>query len=396
MTYSRIILIVLDGFGIGEQPDAPDYGDAGANTFKHLLLANPSLELPNLFKLGLGGAAGFSPGWGGSKQQDIIASAAYGKLRQYAVGKDTLTGHLEMVGVKLDEPFKLFPDGFPNELIKELSLTIGRPIIGNKAYSGTKIIEELGEEQMRTGGVIVYTSADSVLQIAAHEDVVPVAELYQICEVARELARGEYLVGRVIARPFSGSPGNFYRTERRHDYPLPPPAITVLDQLLTAGLQVRAVGKVGDIFTGRGISTSIDVLDNADGISKIIDLIDEDWRGLLFANLNDFDTLYGHRRDAVGYAAALAEFDGQLPNIMNKMNPRDLLIITADHGNDPTFVGSDHTREYVPLLVYNSNLKGPIDLAERTSFADIGSTIAENFELEEPVIGESFWPEISL
>jgi phosphopentomutase len=299
-----------------------------------------------------------------------------------------------MMGIWLKEPFKLFPEGFPDELIEALEQKTNRPVIGNIAFSGTKIIEDLGVEQMRTGAIIVYTSADSVLQIAAHEDVVPVNELYKICEIARDLTQGEYLVGRVIARPFRGEPGSFYRTERRRDYPLPPPANTVLDSLIATGLRVEAVGKIADIFTGRGITDSVSVTGNSDGTRKIVDLLEGSWQGLLFANLNDFDTLYGHRRDVEGYAKATSEFDEQLPSIMNKMRTDDLLIITADHGNDPTFVGSDHTREYAPLLVYYPGLNRAVSLGERSTFADIGCTIADNFQLAKPLIGRSFLTEI--
>ena len=393
MVFRRIILIVLDGFGIGEQPDAAEYGDVGANTLKHILAANPNLKLPNLFQLGLGKAADiFIQNY--TSASELTLTGGYGKLRQLTAGKDTLTGHLEMMGIWLKEPFKLFPEGFPDELIEALEQKTNRPVIGNIAFSGTKIIEDLGVEQMRTGAIIVYTSADSVLQIAAHEDVVPVNELYKICEIARDLTRGEYLVGRVIARPFRGEPGSFYRTERRRDYPLPPPANTVLDSLIATGLRVEAVGKIADIFTGRGITDSVSVTGNSDGIRKIVDLLEGSWQGLLFANLNDFDTLYGHRRDVEGYAKATSEFDEQLPSIMNKMRTDDLLIITADHGNDPTFVGSDHTREYAPLLVYYPGLNRAVSLGERSTFADIGCTIADNFQLAKPLIGRSFLTKI--
>ena len=393
MVFRRIILIVLDGFGIGEQPDAAEYGDVGANTLKHILAANPNLKLPNLFQLGLGKAADiFIQNY--TSASELTLTGGYGKLRQLTAGKDTLTGHLEMMGIWLKEPFKLFPEGFPDELIEALEQKTNRPVIGNIAFSGTKIIEDLGVEQMRTGAIIVYTSADSVLQIAAHEDVVPVNELYKICEIARDLTRGEYLVGRVIARPFRGEPGSFYRTERRRDYPLPPPANTVLDSLIATGLRVEAVGKIADIFTGRGITDSVSVTGNSDGTRKIVDLLEGSWQGLLFANLNDFDTLYGHRRDVEGYAKATSEFDEQLPSIMNKMRTDDLLIITADHGNDPTFVGSDHTREYAPLLVYYPGLNRAVSLGERSTFADIGCTIADNFQLAKPLIGRSFLTEI--
>ena len=393
MVFRRIILIVLDGFGIGEQPDAAEYGDVGANTLKHILAANPNLKLPNLFQLGLGKAAEiFIQNYTSASEPTL--TGGYGKLRQLAAGKDTLTGHLEMMGIWLKEPFKLFPEGFPDVLIEALEQKINRPVIGNIAFSGTKIIEDLGVEQMRTGAIIVYTSADSVLQIAAHEDVVPVNELYKICEIARDLTQGEYLVGRVIARPFRGEPGSFYRTERRRDYPLPPPANTVLDSLIATGLRVEAVGKIADIFTGRGITDSVSVTGNSDGTRKIVDLLEGSWQGLLFANLNDFDTLYGHRRDVEGYAKATSEFDEQLPSIMNKMRTDDLLIITADHGNDPTFVGSDHTREYAPLLVYYPGLNRAVSLGERSTFADIGCTIADNFQLAKPLIGRSFLTEI--
>jgi phosphopentomutase len=390
MVYERIILIILDGFGIGAQPDAADFGDAGADTFAHLLKTIPKLDLPNLYGLGLAKTAGVKSG----VSIDVIG--AYGKMRQISSGKDTLTGHWEMMGVDLKTPFKCYPEGFSQELISEIEEQIGRKVIGNKVASGTKIIEELGAEHLETGSIILYTSADSVLQLAAHEEIIPISELYRICTIVRAIMVVENQIGRVIARPFLGETGGFYRTVRRRDFTLAPSEVTVLDCLVAAGYQVETIGKVAEIFANRGISKCIKAANNDEVVNKIIESMATKWRGLVFANLNDFDTIYGHRRDAAGYARALMRFDVQLSAIIDKMSTSDLLIITADHGNDPTFAGSDHTREYVPLLAYSKELRRAINLGERTSFADIGATIAENFGLTEPRIGTSFLSETIL
>ena len=306
-------------------------------------------------------------------------------------GKDTLTGHLEMMGINTKIPFKTFPDGFPDELIKELEKNIGRKVIGNCVASGTEIIEKLGEEHMKTGNIIVYTSADSVLQIAAHEDVVPLSELYDICLTARKLTLSdEFKVGRVIARPFKGTPGNFERTSNRHDFSLDPNGITVLDSLMKSHYDVLSIGKIADIFNNKGITLSAKTKNNTDGIKRIIEALRKDFTGLCFANLNDFDSLYGHRRNVVGYADALREFDDAIPHFLNYLNDDDLLIITADHGNDPTYRGTDHTREKVPVLIYSQQFKQPKRLENLSTFADIGATIADNFAVNKPSIGTSF------
>ena len=306
-------------------------------------------------------------------------------------GKDTLTGHYEIMGLKVEHPFVSFTEtGFPQELIRELEQRTGRKVLGNKAASGTVIIDELGEESMRCGGIIVYTSADSVLQIAAHEDIVPLPELYKICEIAREITtKPEWKVGRVIARPFIGKPGKFKRTTNRHDYTLKPDRPTVLNFLAEQQLNVISIGKIFDIFAGEGINKKVTSGTNREGIDKLLDIMDKNFTGLCFANLNDFDTLYGHRRDVEGYANAIEELDVEIPIIMNKLNNDDLLIITADHGNDPTFRGTDHTKENVPVILYSRVFKEPKMLPAFNTFADIGATIADNFGVRKPEIGES-------
>ncbi len=379
MKFKRVFLIVLDSVGIGEAPDAKKYGDVGAFTLKHVIEKN-NLSLPYLNWLGLGNLLG----------EKHKTAGYYGKLMEISKGKDTLTGHLEMMGIRTKTPFKTFPLGFPVELLKEIEKETGRKVIGNRAESGTEIIRQLGEEHMKTGHIIVYTSADSVLQIAAHEDIVPLDELYSICEKVRKITeRKEWRVGRVIARPFIGTPGNFTRTPNRHDYALNPPHTTVLDELKENDYDVISIGKIVDIFNNCGITEFIKTKDNNDVIKKILDTLDKDFNGLCFANLNDFDMLYGHRRDVLGYGKALEKFDKAIPEIVKKLNFDDLLIITADHGNDPTFKGTDHTREYVPLFVYSKIFKytGEIKVG---IFSDIGASIASNFNLKEPKIGKNF------
>lgn len=386
--FQRIILIILDGFGVGAQPDAADYGDYGADTFAHIMKTSPNIDLPNLYSLGLREAAQIEV----DKKKAVIG--AYGRMRQLAVGKDTLTGHWELMGVHLTMPFRCYPDGFPLELIHKIESSIGRKVIGNTVASGTEIIEQLGLLHLQTGAVILYTSADSVLQLAAHEEIISVTDLYKICLIVRDIMVNEYQIGRVIARPFVGEPGNFYRTELRRDFTLAPPEMTVLDSLVAAKYRVEAIGKVGEIFAKRGITQTIKAKNNDEVVSEIVKAMEQDWQGLIFANLNDFDSIYGHRRDPLGYARALMRFDEQLPGVIDKMNSNDMLIITADHGNDPTFAGYDHTREYVPLLVYHKQLRNAINLGERSSFADIGATIAVNFDLPQPKIGKDFMQDI--
>lgn len=365
----RVILIVLDSVGIGEMPDSCQYGDAGCNTIVNTAQAVGGLNIPNLQQLGIGNITLID---GAATVES--PQAAYGKMTEQSAGKDTTTGHWEMMGIILDRPFPTYPQGFPLDLLQEFEQLIGRSTLGNKAASGTEIIKELGEQHMKTGWPIVYTSADSVFQIAAHEEIIPLAQLYEMCLTARNLLRGEHAVGRVIARPFIGQPGSFVRTAHRHDYSLQPEK-NVLDYIQESGEHVAGVGKIKDIFAGRGITSSYSIENNDDGIDKIIQAMQMHESGLIFANLIDFDQLYGHRNDPLGYAGALEAFDRRLPEIISAMQDEDVLIITADHGCDPTFAGTDHTREYVPVLVYGSAVK-PRNLGIRTTFADIGQTIA--------------------
>ncbi|WP_232697737.1 phosphopentomutase [Brevibacillus daliensis] len=387
MNFKRISLVVLDSVGIGELPDAPAFGDKGCHTLGHICDEVPGIELPHLTELGLGNIAPLSAIPAVDKP---IASV--GKMAEVSVGKDTMTGHWEMMGLKVDVPFQVYPNGFPQELIEKFEQATGRKVLGNKTASGTGILDEFGEEQMRTGAWIVYTSADSVFQLAAHEEIIPLEELYRACEIARELTLNDpYVVGRIIARPYVGEPGDFRRTPNRHDYALEPIGETALTSLKKANYDVISVGKINDIFTGQGITESHPTKSNLDGIEKTISLMQKDFQGLLFTNLVDFDSLYGHRRDPEGYAACLEEFDQYIPELLKRTGDEDLLIITADHGNDPTHSGTDHTREYVPVLVYNPVLAANTQpIGTRATFADIAATIADNFGVEKPAIGESF------
>lgn len=385
-TYNRVFLIVLDSVGIGEAPDAERFNDKGADTLGHIAEEMNGLNMPIMSQLGLSNIREIK----GIPVQDTPL-AYYTKMQEASNGKDTMTGHWEIMGLHIEKPFKVFPEGFPKELIDQLEEKTGRKIIGNKPASGTAIIEELGKEHMETGALIVYTSADSVLQIAAHEEIVPLEELYNICKIARELTLDEkYMVGRVIARPFVGEPGNFTRTPNRHDYALKPFERTVMNELKDAGLDVIALGKISDIYDGEGITEAIRTTSNMDGMDKLIQTLDKDFTGLAFLNLVDFDAKYGHRRDPIGYGKALEEFDARLPEVFEKLRSNDLLIITADHGNDPVHHGTDHTREYVPLLVYNKEMDGGKELPLRKTFADVGATIAENFKVKLPKHGTSF------
>jgi len=372
-----VIWIVLDSVGIGAMPDAAAYGDpAGGDTLGNIARIR-GLELPNLARLGLGNIkplAGIAPA--------DRAAAAYGRCALASPGKDTTTGHWEMVGIHLAKPFPLYPNGFPPEIMSEFERRIGRASLGNKAASGTEIIQELGEEHMRTGSPIVYTSADSVFQIAAHEEVIPLWELYKICETAREILRGPYEVGRVIARPFLGSPGSFQRTANRHDYAVPPPRGMLLDQLDDRGVPVHSIGKIFDVFLGRGIRESDKTKNNSDGMAKTRAAMNDTERGLIFVNLVDFDQQYGHRNDIEGYGAALEQFDAWVPELEAALRPDDLAIFTADHGCDPCIPGTDHSREYVPLLAAGPQVKSGVDLGLRASLSDIGQTVAANFGAE--------------
>ncbi|MEW8957993.1 MAG: phosphopentomutase [Moorella sp. (in: firmicutes)] len=379
----RVIMIVLDSVGVGELPDAAAFGDAGSNTLGNIA-ARVNLKLPNMARLGLGNIIplrGIAPV--GSP------TAAYGKMASKSAGKDTTSGHWELAGLILEKPFPLYPHGFPPEIIEPFERAIGRKVLGNKPASGTVIIEELGAEHMRTGYPIVYTSADSVFQIAAHEDVIPVEELYRYCKIARRLLTGEHAVGRVIARPFIGEPGHFIRTDRRQDFSLEPPRPTLLDAVVNAGLQVMAVGKIKDIFAGRGISRWIHTHDNMDGIDQTCNFMREGGRGLIFTNLVDFDMRYGHRNDVTGYAGALEAFDRRLPELIEALNEGDVLVITADHGCDPTTPSTDHSREYVPLLIYGDKIR-KINIGVRPTFADLGATVAEMLDVPYDLAGESF------
>ena len=381
--FKRVFLIVLDSLGVGEAIDARNWNDEGASTLGHILQYNP-IEYPNLEKMGFLNLVGYKD----IKKTDSYYTKAHPK----ANGKDTLTGHLEIMGIRTLIPFKTFTEtGFPEDLISELEKRTGRKIIGNKNASGTEIIKELGPRQMETGELIVYTSADSVLQIAAHEDIIPLDELYKDCEIARELTlKDEWKVGRIIARPYIGKPGDFTRTGNRKDYALDPAGDTVLDNLKNSGYDVIGIGKIADIFNGCGITKTTHTGDNTEGIKLILDTIDSSFNGLCFANLNDFDSKYGHRRDIKGYAEAIKNFDDYLDLIKSKLNKDDLLIITADHGNDPSYRGTDHTRENIPVLIYSKSFKDPKHLKELDCFSDIGATIADNFKVKAPVVGKSF------
>lgn len=388
--FERVFLVVLDSVGIGEAPDADQYNDIGANTLGNIAKHVDGLHLPNLQALGLGNIAPI----------DGVATvsspkAHYTKMEEASAGKDTMTGHWEIAGLRIDQPFQTFPEGFPASLIEEIEARTGRKVIGNKPASGTAIIDELGPEHMATGAIIVYTSADSVLQIAAHEKIVPLEELYNICEICRELTlKEEYLVGRVIARPFVGEIGSFTRTSNRHDYALKPFGKTVLDNLKENDLDVISLGKIADIFDGEGITKAIRTVDNDDGMVKLVASIKEDFHGLCFLNLVDFDAQYGHRRDPEGYAQALETFDQQLKDVLPLLQDDDLLILTADHGNDPTHHGTDHTREYVPILMYHNQIDIGKALPIRNTFSDVAATIAENFSVKAPAYGKSFLNEI--
>ncbi|HZU29133.1 MAG TPA: phosphopentomutase [Bryobacteraceae bacterium] len=371
--FNRAVWVVLDSVGIGEMPDAAAYGDAGSDTLGNIARRRP-LHLPNLSALGLGN---ITPLTGIAPAPE--PRAAYGRCALASPGKDTTTGHWEMVGIHLEKPLPLYPHGFPREIMDEFERRIGRGTLGNIPASGTEIIKDLGEEHMRTGSPIVYTSADSVFQVAAHEEVIPLWELYRICETAREILRGPHEVGRVIARPFEGSPGNFRRTANRKDYATSPPRGMLLDQLDAAGVPVTTVGKIFDIFLGRGIRDYEKTKSNADGMQKTLDLMKEVDRGLVFTNLVDFDMLYGHRNDVEGYARALEEVDAWIPAVCDALSGDDLLILTADHGCDPTTPSTDHSREYVPLLAFTPRRHPGENLGTRASLSDIGQTVAENF-----------------
>ncbi|MDT2831330.1 phosphopentomutase [Vagococcus carniphilus] len=384
--FKRVHLVVLDSVGIGEAPDAEKFGDVGSHTLGHIA-ENAGLTIPNMENLGLGT---IEPLKGVKAVEDHQGYAT--KLEEISVGKDTMTGHWEIAGLNIQTPFRVFPEGFPQDLLDKITEFSGRGIImgANKPYSGTKVIDDFGEEQMKTGSLIIYTSADPVLQIAAHEDVIPLEELYKICEYTREITKDDpYMIGRIIARPYVGEPGNFTRTPNRHDYALDPFGKTVLDSLKDAGKDVIAVGKINDIFNGQGMTDAVRTKSNMDGVDQLLNVMKKDFTGLSFTNLVDFDALFGHRRDVVGYGKALDDFDARLPEIYDAMAEDDLLLITADHGNDPTFPGTDHTREYVPLLAYSKKMTGHGKI-NQGFYSDISATIAENFGVPATENGKSF------
>ena len=388
--FKRMTVIVLDGVGIGASPDAADYGDVGANSIANVASVLGGIDLPNMQKLGLGNIT------------DILGvpptnspQGGFGKMQPMSAGKDTISGHWEMMGIYLPDPSPTYPNGFPDEVIYAFESAIGRGTLANKPSSGTEIIKELGEEHMRTGKPIVYTSADSVFQIAAHEEVIPVSELYEICQIARDILKGQHAVGRVIARPFIGTNAeNFTRTNNRKDFSRTPESDTVLDKLFTAGLDVWSVGKIDDIFVHRGITRKNHTLGNKESTEITLQLLEENFTGLLFVNLIEFDMIFGHRNDPQGYYGALKAFDNAIPEIQRRLTEDDLVLVSADHGVDPTTKSTDHSREYVPLLAFGPSVKG-VDLGIRKSFADVGATITENFQVKNPEIGSSFLSDLS-
>ncbi len=382
---NRVTIFVMDSVGIGALPDSEKFGDVGVNTLGNISKVTGGLNMPNLVKLGLGNIDGVE---GLERISNPIGS--FGKLMEVSNGKDTTTGHWEIAGLHIEEPFQTYPQGFPSHIIAKFQELTGRKALGNKPASGTEIIKELGEEHMKTGNPIVYTSADSVFQIAAHEEIIPLDELYKMCSIAREILKGEDQVARVIARPFVGEIGSFTRTPNRRDYSLSPFGKTILDFASEAGYEVMAVGKIEDIFNGQGITKEVHTKSNMEGVDKTIEYLKTDSKGIIFTNLVDFDAKFGHRRNPEGYRQALEELDVRMPEILDAMTDNDMLIITADHGNDPTYKGSDHTREYVPLVVYGKNVKSGVNLGTRESFADIAATIADILKVEKPQIGRSF------
>lgn len=389
--FKRIHLIVMDSVGIGEGPDAAAFNDEGSHTLKHTLEGFEQ-DLPNLEKLGLGNIEDLPV-----VNKVTNPQAFYTKMSEASVGKDTMTGHWEIMGLNIMQPFKVYPEGFPKELVDEIESMTGRKVVANIPASGTAIIDEWGEHQMKTGDLIVYTSADPVLQIAAHEDVIPLEELYDICEKVRELTKDpKYLIGRIIARPYVGETGNFTRTSNRHDYALKPFGKTVMNELKEANYDVIALGKINDIYDGEGVTQAIRTKDNMDGMDKLIETVQQDFNGLSFLNLVDFDAQYGHRRDKPGYAQALKDFDNRLPELFDNLKEDDLVIITADHGNDPTADGTDHTREYIPVLMFSPKITDYHELAQDDTFSSIGATIADNFEVPLPEYGRSYLTELGV
>ena len=383
----RVFLIVLDSVGIGEMPDADEYGDAGSNT-RAAAASSPSFSMPNMQKLGFFNIDGVD-----CREGSAAPAGAFARLTERSTGKDTTIGHWEIAGLVSEQPLPTFPDGFPKELLDEFEKETGRKVLCNKPYSGTEVIKDFGEEHRKTGALIVYTSADSVFQIAAHEEIVPIEELYRYCEIARRLCTGKFGVGRVIARPFEGE-YPFSRTSRRHDYSLEPPKSTMLNYISGAGKEVLAVGKINDIFAGSGVTDMVRTVSNADGIDKTLSWMERDFNGICFTNLVDYDMLYGHRNDVEGYAKALTSFDERLPQILAALKEEDILMITADHGCDPSTPSTDHSREYTPLVIAGAPVKAGINLGTRASFADIAASVLEYLEVPGETAGKSFMNEV--
>ncbi len=381
----RVFLIVLDSVGIGEMPDAAAFGDAGSNTLK-AASKSPYFSMSNMRKLGLFNIDGVEIG---AKEESPVG--AFARMTEKSMGKDTTIGHWEIAGVISESPLPTYPEGFPKEVLEEFSKKTGHGVLCNKPYSGTEVIKDYGEQHMKTGDLIVYTSADSVFQVAAHEDIVPVGKLYEYCQIARDMLVGKHGVGRVIARPFEGKPGEFVRTARRHDFSLLPPEVTMLDQIKDAGYEVLGVGKIFDIFAGKSITDYVRTTGNPDGIDKTLEYMDRDFEGLCFVNLVDYDMLYGHRNDVEGYAKALTYFDERLPEILGKMREEDILMITADHGCDPSTPSTDHSREYTPLVMYGKNIPAGKNFGTRNTFSDIGATILEYFGVKKKISGETLF-----
>lgn len=380
----KVILVVMDSVGVGALPDAEQFGDFGVNTLEHIA-STGDFNIPHMKQLGIGNIENLP-----SIEPAVAPIGGYGRMKEASTGKDTTTGHWEIAGLRIDEPFNTFPDGFPDDIIALFEERVGRKIMCNKPASGTTILEELGEEHMKTGKPIVYTSADSVFQIAAHEEIIPLSELYKMCEVAREILVGPVAVARVIARPFIGQVGSFERTPNRRDYSVSPSGDTVLDHLKNDGQRVIGIGKIWDIYNGVGLTDELHTVSNMDGVDQTLEYMSQDFKGLVFTNLVDFDAKYGHRRDVLGYKKALEEWDARIPELIAALKDDDILILTADHGNDPAYKGTDHTREFVPLLVYGPKLKQNVDLGTRSTFADIAQTIAAYLEVPQTLHGVSF------
>jgi len=386
---NRVVIFVLDSVGIGALPDSEKFGDIGVNTLGNIAKSTDDFKIPNLISLGLGNIEGVD-----YLKKAAAPIGAYGRSLEASNGKDTTTGHWEIAGLYIEQPFKTYPDGFPKYIIDEFEAKTGRKVLCNKPASGTVVLDELGEEHVKTGNPIVYTSADSVFQIAAHEDVIPLDELYTMCQIARDMLMGEDQVARVIARPFIGEVGNFQRTSNRRDYSIKPYQKTVLDYAKEAGLSVKAVGKIVDIYDGEGITEDVHTKDNMDGVDQTLNYLKEDFNGILFTNLVDFDAKFGHRRDVDGYRKALEEVDARFPEMISAMKSTDMLIVLADHGNDPAYKGSDHTREYIPLLIYGDAVKPGVDLGTRKTFADVAATVSDILNIKSTPYGTSFKDEI--